>query len=92
MCTGLPGDHLGGDDAFLLGLVREHRAGNAIADREDVRQVGAHLVVDEISPRLPTSSPSAAASMPVERRPAADRDEHVVAFDALRSCRPSRLR
>ena len=47
MCDRLAGDHLGGDDAFLLRLVREHRARDAVADREDVREVGAHLIVDE---------------------------------------------
>ena len=41
---------------------------------------------------MPTSRPSAAASMPVVRRPPADRDEHVVALDASPSCRPSRRR
>ena len=30
----MPGDHLRGDDAFLLGLVREQLAADGIADRE----------------------------------------------------------
>ena len=40
-------DHFGRDDALLLGLVREQLAADAVADREDVREIGAHLIVDE---------------------------------------------
>ena len=43
----LAGDHLGGDDALLLGLVREEHAADRVADGVDVREVGAHLRVDE---------------------------------------------
>ena len=42
----LAGGHLGGDVAFVHRLVREHRLADDVADREDVRHVGAHLAVD----------------------------------------------
>ncbi len=34
----LAGDHLGAGHAFVLGLVRQHRAGDAVADRVDARR------------------------------------------------------
>ena len=40
------GDHLGGDHALVRRLVREHRLADDVADREDVRDVGALLLVD----------------------------------------------
>jgi len=43
----LAGDHLGGDHALFFGFVRQHRSGDAVADGVDVRQVRAHLIVDE---------------------------------------------
>src|SRR5947208_4114048 len=41
----LPGNVLAGDDAFFLRLVREHRAGNAVADCIHVRHSRSHRVV-----------------------------------------------
>ena len=42
----LAGGRFRGDVAFVRRLVREHRLADDVADREDVRHVGAHLVVD----------------------------------------------
>jgi hypothetical protein len=44
----VPGDHFGRDLAFVRGLVREHRLADDVADRVDVRHVGAHLLVDRM--------------------------------------------
>ena len=44
--TFVAGDHLGGDLALVRRLVGEHRLAAHVADREDVRHVGAHLRVD----------------------------------------------
>jgi hypothetical protein len=41
----LAGDALGHGRAFLLRLVREHRPAHHVADRPDVRQVGAAVLV-----------------------------------------------
>ena len=42
----LPGRDFRGDLAFVRRLVREHRLPDDVADREDVRHVGAHLPID----------------------------------------------
>ena len=42
----LPGRHLGRHLAFVRGLVRQHRLADDVADREDVRHIGALLPVD----------------------------------------------
>ena len=44
--TRLPGHHLGDHDALFHGLVREHRAGDDIADRPHAGQVGTAVPVD----------------------------------------------
>ncbi len=66
-------DALRDRDAFLFRLVREHGAAHDVADRPDVRQVGAALVVDrdeaarvELEPdRLPRSSPAVFGTRPI---------------------------
>ena len=70
----LAGDALGDRDAFLLGLVREHRAAHDVADRPDVRQVGAAVVVDRDEAALverrgrplSASSPAVCGTRPIE--------------------------
>ena len=42
----VPGDHFRGGLAFVRRLVREHRLATDVADRVDVRHVGAQLLVD----------------------------------------------
>src|SRR5690606_18889620 len=42
----LTGDDLGNGNAFFLSLVREHRAGNHVADGVDARHVSAQMSVD----------------------------------------------
>ncbi len=43
----LPSDDLGDRDAFVLGLVREHRPGDDVADGEDAGDVRLIVTVDE---------------------------------------------
>ena len=43
--AGLPGDIFGRRNAFVLGLVSEHRAGNDVADRPDAGDRGAEVMV-----------------------------------------------
>src|SRR5439155_23318255 len=79
----LPGDHFGGDDALLLGLVREHRPGYAIPDCEHVRQVGPHLVIDEDLAFSPELQAERRRVDPDERRSPAEGDEHVIAAEVF---------
>ena len=44
--AGEAGDVLGDGDAFVLGLVREHRAGDDVADRTDAGRRGVEVVAD----------------------------------------------
>src|SRR5256885_1707411 len=44
--AGLAGDPFGDGDAVFLGLVREHRSGDDVADRPHARRSGAELRVD----------------------------------------------
>ena len=78
---GLAGDHLGRDDAFLFGLVREQLAADAVADGVHVRQVGAHLVVDDDLAARAEREPERRGVDAAERRLAPDRDEHVVGVE-----------
>ena len=43
--TGFPGDHFDAGDAFFLGLVRQHRARDDVADRVDAFDVRAEMLV-----------------------------------------------
>ena len=79
----LPTDHFGRDDAFLLSLVGEHRPGNAVADREDVRQVRPELGVDQNLAARAEREPERRGINPGERRLPPDRNEHVVAVESL---------
>ena len=57
--AGLAGDDLGDGDAFVLGLVRQHRAGDHVADGVDAGDVGREMRVDD----------DAAAVVELRRRP-----------------------
>ena len=43
--AGQAGDILGDGNAFVLGLVRQHRTGDDVADRPDARNLGAELMI-----------------------------------------------
>ena len=61
----VPGDDLLGDgDAFLFGLVGEHRAGDAIADRVDAVGRGAEVIIDRDAARLSGWMPTASRPRP----------------------------
>ncbi len=47
MCGFWPAHVLGHEDAFLLGLVGEHRARDHVADREDAGHAGLQVLVDD---------------------------------------------
>ena len=55
----VPGRDLSGDLGLMAGLVRQHRRADDVADRENMRHVGAHLLVDvdDDRARLPRRPP-----------------------------------
>src|SRR5690606_28867087 len=93
---------LGGDLAFVRGLVGEHRRADDVADREDVRHVRAHLPVDLDEAPLVDGDPRGVGTYRPAVRPAADRDEHPsvdlfafgrgLSFEADRNALLARLR
>ena len=95
----LAGRRLGRDLALVHRLVGQHRLADHVADGEDVRDVGAHLLVDRDEAALVDRDAGVLRPDQLAVRPAADRDEHPV--EAYRSpgplppsnvtCRPSGL-
>src|SRR5262245_20010387 len=74
----VPGDsghELDGGDALLLRLVREHRAGDRVADREDARDGRLVALVHLDASALVETDADLGGAEPGEVRPAPDRDE-----------------
>ena len=82
--TRLARDDLGDRDAFVLGLVREHRPGDHVADREDARHVRLEMRVDDDAPLVVERDAGFLEPEPSVIRHAADRDEHHVGFQRFR--------
>ena len=75
---GLPRDDLGGGDPFFLGLVREHRPGDHVADGVDAWRAGLEALVD-LDAALPVQRDAHAVEAEAFRvGPAADRHQHHV--------------
>ena len=89
---GLAGDILGDRDALVLGLVREHRAGDDVADRPDAGDLGAEFVVGLDLAALVGLEPGLVEREAVGVGLAADRDEDDVGFDGLGARRRRRAR
>lgn len=66
------------DVAFVHGLVREHRLADDVADREDVRDVRAHLLVDFDEAAVRDGDAGLVGADLLAVRAAADRDQHEV--------------
>ena len=79
----LAGEDFGDGDAFVLGLVGEHRAAHDIADRVDARDVGLEMVVDHDLAAL-VRDPGGFEAEPLGVRTPADRDEHDIGVERLR--------
>src|SRR5690606_31797331 len=79
----VPGRHRGGDVALVGGLVRQHRLADQVADREDVRHVGAHLRVHRDEASLGHLHPGLAGIELAAVGRAADGDQHAVVELAL---------
>ena len=73
----------GDRDAFVLGLVGEHRPGDDVADGVDARHVGGEMVVDDDTAALSRDA-GLFEPEPVRIGLAADGDEHDVGLESLR--------
>ena len=78
---GLPGDILGRRNPLVLGLVREHRAGNDISIAHTLGTAVRNSWSVSIWPRLLSFSPMLSSWKPVGVGPPPDRDEHCVGLD-----------
>ncbi len=74
----LAGGDLGRDLGLVGRLVREHRLADDVADREDVRDVGALLAVDRDEAALVDRDARALGADRLAVRPPADRDQDPV--------------
>ena len=82
--AGLAGQDFGDRDAFLLGLVRQHRPGDDVADRIDAGDVGREMRIDDDPPAIVLLDADGFEAQPLGERHAADRDKHDIGFDRLR--------
>jgi hypothetical protein len=91
---GLAGHQLGNHDALFHRLVRQHRAGDDVADRPDTRQVGTAMAVDVDRPRSVELEADGFGIQAVGVGHAADGDDQAVGVELLRRrpCRCSRSR
>src|SRR5690606_28080311 len=87
----LAGQVLGDGDALLLGLVRQHRAGDRVADRVDALDVGLQVAVDLDAAALVELDADALQTQALEVGLAADGDENGVAVEGFRLATFSRL-
>ena len=74
----LAGDVFGGGDAFVLGLVREHRPRDHVADRIDAFDIGLEARVDDDALLVVELDARFRETEPLGVGHAADRDEHDV--------------
>jgi hypothetical protein len=81
--AGLAGEPLGDREALVLGLVREHRAGDHVADRPHAVDTGAELVIDLDLPALVQFQPDPVEAETFGVRAAADRDQYAVGLEGL---------
>ena len=70
----LAGDDFGDGNAFVLGLMRQHRPAHDIADGVDARHVGSEMLVDDDAATLRRDAGSL-KSQPRDERTPANRDE-----------------
>src|SRR5438105_2704320 len=81
--AGLTGDDLGTGDAFILGLVREHRPCHHIADRIDALHAGREMRVDLHAAAIVERDAGLLEAEPFGVGHATDTDQHHVGFERL---------
>ena len=75
---GLAGEDFGHRDALILALVRQHRAGDHVADRIDAGHVGGEMRVGLHPAALVQRDTGRVQTQPLRERTAADRQQHDV--------------
>src|ERR1700722_9941732 len=83
--AGLADEDLGNRYAFLLRLVRQHGSGNGVADRIDAGDVGAEVRIDDDPAAIVLFHADGFEAKTFGVRHAADRHEHDIGVDRLRS-------
>ena len=81
--AGLAGDDFGDRDALVLGLVRQHRPGDHVADGIDAGDVGREMRVDDDAAAIVLLDADGFEAEPFGVGHAADGDEHDVGFERL---------
>ncbi len=89
--AGLAGDDFGGRDAFVFGLVRQHRARDDVADGVDAGDIGAEMLVDEHPAAIVFLHADRLETKPVGVWHTADSDQHDVGIERLRRAAGGRL-
>ncbi len=79
--SSLAGDDLGDGDTFILGLVRQHRAFDDIADGIDAGHAGGVMRVHADATAIVGCNAKLGEAKPLGVRNAADRDQHHVAVE-----------
>ncbi len=87
--AGLAGEDFGDRDAFVLGLVRQHRAGDDVADGVDAGDVGLEMVIDDDAAALVLLDAERFEAEAFGVGHAADRDQHDIGLDRLRRAAPA---
>src|ERR1700733_9937914 len=81
--AGLAGQNFGNRDAFVLSLVRQHRAGHDIADRIDALQAGGEMRIDLDAAPIVERNARFLQAKTFGERYAADANQNDVSFDLL---------
>ena len=79
--TGLPGNNFGAGNSFVFGFVREHRAGDHVADRVNAFDIRAKVIVD-LDPLLVIELDAhLLRAESFRERPASDRYKHFIGVE-----------
>jgi len=87
----LAGQNFSNRDAFILGLVRQHRAGNDVADRIDALQARGEMRVDLHAAAIVERDTGLLQAKTLGVGDAADADQHDVSLDLFCSATGRRL-
>ena len=89
--TGLAGKDFCAGDAFIFGLVREHRPGNDIADRKDALHAGGEMRIDLHAAAIVERYAGFLQAEALGVGHAANTDQHDVGFQLFRGTARGRL-
>src|SRR5215208_197860 len=89
--TGVTADDLSHRDAFVLGLMRQHRPGDHVADRVDARHVAGKLRIDDHAAAIVQADADVVQPQPLRIGHAPDRHEHHIGFNSFRRAAGGRL-